>query len=150
MRSQWSRDSAQYVVDSIRYAHDHRVRDSISRTINTDSLYKLNRARLVAANPVPLEGERECEEARLSARFGAIPAEMAITRMEDTLWKRGEEAAVRKMEDRLHNMTVEEMGSIGVSQRKCGKITPMLKMVDGATLDMVGAAPVRPKAPPGQ
>lgn len=81
----WKRDSTRYVQESTKWVRDSIVRDSISRTINTDSLYRTYRRMLDAADPVPLMGLIYCEGARLAWRYGAIPAVAATERMEDTL-----------------------------------------------------------------
>jgi len=71
--------------DSTKWVRDSIVRDSISRTINTDSLYRTWRRMLHAPDPVPLMGLIYCEGARLAWRYGTIPSLAASERMEDTL-----------------------------------------------------------------
>src|SRR5689334_12155470 len=65
-QARWSRDSAAYVRDSIKWARDTFVRDSISRTVDTDTLYRLLHTMLVAQNPVPLFAEYECASGSLN------------------------------------------------------------------------------------
>lgn len=48
-----SADSVKYVTESTKWVRDSVAIDSISRTINTDSLFHLLRAQLHAENPVP-------------------------------------------------------------------------------------------------
>jgi hypothetical protein len=82
------------------------VVDSISRTIDTDSLYRIYRGALKADNPEPLFQQAGCEQARLYRRYGSMPARAAVERMEDTLWKAHERAAVIRMAARLPSTVV--------------------------------------------
>ena len=77
--AQWSKDSAKYSEDSIKWVHDSIVVDSISRTVNTDSLYRLIRAQLRADNPVPIQRAIDCEmaEPKLGPRCQRHPRRLS-------------------------------------------------------------------------
>lgn len=99
--------------DSVQAAlrHDARVIDSLARLVNTDSLYRLSRSMVRASNPVPLYQETICEQARIMRRHGVRPALLALKRMEDTLWTKGEKKLYEAMEQRMpvaHNFEIHE------------------------------------------
>ena len=149
--AQWSRDSAKYVQDSIKWVHDSVVVDSISRTVNTDSLYHLIRTQLRADNPVPLQRAIDCEMARLSWVHGSMATLDAFDRMVDTVFRPSDAADKKRVDTRLSGMSITEMGSLGVGQRQCGKFSlwgprhPLI--LDGASLDTRSGRPARPKRP---
>src|SRR3954464_354859 len=80
-QAKWTRDSAEYSVNLVRWMRDSALMDSISRTINTDSLYRLFHAALRPQPMVPIVRAITCERNRLGARHGSIPARAAISRM---------------------------------------------------------------------
>ena len=94
-------DSVAYEQQLAAWLRDSAVIDSIARTIDTDSLYRVHRSALTADNPEPVYQQIACEGDRLYIRHGTIAAELAIARMRDTLWKPGEEDEVRRMRARL-------------------------------------------------
>lgn len=144
----WTRDSSQYVADSTKWVRDSIVRDSISRTMNTDSLYRLYRRMLYAADPVPLMHLIECESTRLGWRYGSIPATAAIQRMEDTLWRPENRKDEKLMWARLHNMSVEQMLTLGVSPDRCGGWGyPQPVILNGTNLQATSPRPRRPRRP---
>lgn len=149
--AQWSRDSAKYVQDSIKWVHDSVVVDSISRRVNTDSLYHLIRGQLHADNPVPMQRAIDCEMARLSWVHGANATADAFDRMRDTLFRPSDKADKKRVDIRLSGMSVDEMGALGVGQRQCGRFSlwgPRHPLVfDGASLDTRTGRPARPRRP---
>lgn len=93
---EWLRDSTEYVADSANFVRDSVVRDSISHTVDTDSLYRLYRRMFAAADPVPVMALVGCELGRLSWTYGGLPVGAAVKRMEDTLWRRSERDSVKR------------------------------------------------------
>jgi len=145
--ARWKSDSTRYVTDSTKWAHDSTVRDSVARSINTDSLYRLYRASLHADNPIQLTGAAQCETARLMLRYGAVLADAAIRRMQDTLIKPGEKADWDRLDARLRGMSAQDNAKLGVSDRKCGPLGPQVDTVNGTALEATTTKPVRPKPP---
>jgi hypothetical protein len=90
-------DSEHYAATLQQWLRDSTVIDSLSRLVNTDSLYRLNRAMLEARDPHDLIAPIDCEIFRLTTRHGTLPAEVAIDRMRDTLWKTADRAALRRL-----------------------------------------------------
>lgn len=147
-QARWSRDSAQYVLDSAKWVHDAFVRDSISRTVNTDSLYHLYREMLTAPNPVPIMLLVNCERGRLTWLYGS-PAIAAMTRMGDTLWHKDERDAANFMWDKLRNMTAAELVQQGTNPVKCGwrGLPKMPEVYNGTNVDVIPPRPRPPKRP---
>jgi hypothetical protein len=83
------------------WLRDSAVIDSITRTVDTDSLYRLHRSALAADNPEPIYQQIGCEGDRLYLRYGGNAARIAIKRMRDAVYKPGEADDVRRMEARL-------------------------------------------------
>ena len=151
--AQWSRDSAKYIQDSIKWVRDSIVIDSISRTINTDSLYGLIRAQLRADNPVPLQRAIDCEMFRLSWSHGSMANGDAFNRMLDTLFRPSDAADKKRVDARLSGMSVAEMASLGVGEQQCGKFSRWgpyhPRTISGASLDTRTGRPARPQRPDG-
>lgn len=107
-----------------------RVIDSVSRTIDTDSLYHVYHSMLSMPHPeaaLPLLG---CVEELLIWRHGMYPADRAIARMRDTLW-RGLDSASDAMLARLPST-----GVVGQADSLCGPFGqrgPLI--VEGVMLD---------------
>jgi hypothetical protein len=143
--------TAKFVRDSIKWVRDSVVIDSISRTINTDSLYHLYRAQLRAENPVPLEAAINCERTRIHWVYGSNAAKDAIDRMIDTVYGKSDEAAGRRVSARLGSMTPAEMISVAPGQRVCGKTSQWGRMhpdsVNGTRLSGRTGRPTRPTSP---
>jgi hypothetical protein len=133
----------------MRWARAPHVIDSISRTINTDSLYKLHRAALTADNPLFAWREVECETLRLSGRYGSLAAAAASKRMLDTAFKPADRVAEDRLEYRLHNMTAAEQAAMSTGPRVCGDLGFRAgpREVDGIPIDDIVLRPVRPKRP---
>ena len=85
--SAWTTDSIAYEVALAKWRADSTVRDSVSRLVNTDSLYALYRSMVLAKDPHAVAQERSCARYRLVHRFGVIPVDLAVSRMEDTVWQ---------------------------------------------------------------
>jgi len=107
-----------------------RVIDSVAGTINTDSLYRAYHSMLSDPHPeevLPLIG---CIEQLLMWRHGMYPAERAIARMRDTLW-RGADSAANAMLARLPSSgVVDENHSLCGPFGERGPLT-----VDGFPMD---------------
>lgn len=84
-----------------QWRRDSTVIDSIAATVQVDSMYRIYRTMLTATNPSVFESARLCELARLSRLHGEKAANLAVARMEDTVWEAGESARVREMERKL-------------------------------------------------
>jgi hypothetical protein len=149
--TRWSRDSTKYIQDSIKWVRDAVVIDSISRTINTDSMYRLIRAQLRADNPVPLQGAIDCEMGRLNWVYGTNATSDAFQRMVDTVFRPSDAADKKRVDTRLSGMSVAEMGSLGIGQRQCGKFSRWGPLhpdsISGALLSGTTGRPIRPKPP---
>jgi hypothetical protein len=146
--ARWSQDSANYVRDSIKWVHDSVVVDSISRTVNTDSLYRLNRAQLRAEDPIPLQRAIGCEMSRLYWVYGPNAAGDAYHRMLDTLYRPVDRADMTRVSNRLHSLSIEEMASLGSGPGQCGGFGRRHPpRVDDASLDGRTGRPARPVRP---
>lgn len=73
--------------------------DSVVRAVNTDSLYRLWQAMLTAPDIRAAQLHVDCELSQLSYRYGRA-AYYATKRMQDTLWKHADPAAVSRMDRR--------------------------------------------------
>lgn len=136
----FARDSAVYTRRLALWQRDSVVLDSISRTISTDSLYRLNHALLTTVNPAGAERRIMCEEIRLGWRYGEAAAEVAMNRMRDTLWTPNEQATVHGIEQRLPQPMVLEY-----RRGSCGDLGPRAPdMVDSTRLDVASRRPVPP------
>jgi hypothetical protein len=149
--TQWSKDSAKYVQDSTMWVRDSVVIDSISRTINTDSVYRLRRAQLHADDPVRIQGLIECESYRLHWVYGSNAAEDARRRMSDTLYRKTDSADMKRVSDRLQSMTPREMISVGVGEMQCGRFSKWgprhPEALNGTALSTRTGRPARPRRP---
>ena len=146
--ARWPSDSAKYAKDSASYARQMHVLDSLSRRVNTDSLYGLYRATLTARDVVAAAGAVNCEHDRLARLHGLIPSEYAIKRMVDTLHKAGEADAWKHFDDRLASMSVQQTVNLG--EWPCGDLPPVgPSSVNGVSLTAISGSPLRPIKPPG-
>jgi hypothetical protein len=105
---QWTRDSAAYEARLGKFLRDSTVIDSIARTIDTDSLYRLYHRMLTIQDPAGGLQIIFCEQVRLKTLYGPIAGGLAIRRMEDTVYGPiGHEAAFDRMAARLpaHGVT---------------------------------------------
>lgn len=139
---QWSRDSATYETQLARWHHDSLVIDSLGRLVPMDSMYLLYRAMLTAPRPTDYLPTGICLAAHLVGRYGSRPYHAAHKRMNDTLWKKGEEAAVRAMEERTSSYE-----AITIDNDKCGLIYQGPDSVSGVSLEIEPSRPVPPKRP---
>ena len=133
--------------DSVEWARGPIVRDSISRTINTDSLYHLYHVLLHSANPIPIIQLLHCEEFRLVWRYGAMPTIAAKRRMADTLFTPAERKLADERDAKL-DITTEDLAILRTGPKACGPMGPMQPtIVGGAHYDAEEARPVRPMKP---
>lgn len=110
--------------------HDSLVIDSLSRLVNTDSLYRLNHALITATDIPGLLQAAACEQSRLVRRHGVRPLELALRRMEDTLWKNGPADGNSRIASRI-----TAPGMVTVGERACGSNGPVRpESVDGVML----------------
>ena len=144
-RLQWSRDSATYQTELSRWRHDSLVIDSLGRLVPMDSLYRLRRTMLTSPNPVDYVPLIICARSELRWRYGSRPYEVAQKRMDDTLWKKGEDAALRAMWDR-----VPRSGAVSIDMEKCGSRRSSEHAPDsvsGVSLEVEPLRPLPPKRP---
>ena len=145
--AQWPTDSARFVRDSTNWVRDSIVIDSLSRRVKTDSLYRLYRTMLGAADRPPIMTLVQCEIFRLAYRHGLVPADFAIDRMMDTLWRSGEQLQVVAMSAQF-----EVAGAMGKAKElrpeDCGTLGRQADSVSGLSLEVWGPAPMRPWPPP--
>jgi hypothetical protein len=87
--------------------------DSVVRAVNTDSLYNLWQAMLTAPDIRAAQLRVDCELTHLSYRYG-LAAYYATKRMQDTLWKHADPAAVNRMDRRA------EGSSPSITRGTCG------------------------------
>lgn len=140
-----SPEMVKYLRDSITWAHAERVIDSLSRTINTDSLYTLYRTALTAENPAPIIGQITCTGTMFMRQYGSLPAQRALKRMQDTLKKPGEQQLFDRLTDRMAAMSPDQRRSTAVGTRNCGPLGPMAPdSVDGVSTRWVVRKPYRP------
>jgi hypothetical protein len=97
LNAAWARDSARYRVELARWLRDSSLIDSLSRQVNTDSLYALGRAMLTAEDPHSLMQAIVCEHFRLAWLHGIRPAELALKRMSDTLYGYADGQTLRRL-----------------------------------------------------
>jgi hypothetical protein len=103
--SAWAADSISREAEIAKWLADSAVRDSVSRLVNTDSLYRLYHAMLNAPDPHDLLQPRACEGYRLVYRYGVLPVELAVKRMEDTVWRRTPRAQLERVKGLLGRFT---------------------------------------------
>jgi hypothetical protein len=110
--------------DSAKWVRDSLVRDSISRTINTDSLYHLYHVMLLATEPVPIMSLLHCEKCRLGWKYGIEPTLAAEARMYDTLFTPAEHKMAHEKDDQLVITPAQQM-TLGVGPKRCGPLGPL-------------------------
>jgi hypothetical protein len=141
-RARWAQDSAIYETQLGRWRHDSLVIDSLARLVPMDSMYRLYRTMLTAPSPIDYVPSVLCLTDDLVWRYGTRPYSTARKRMNDTLWKKGEEAPARAMEDRVPNS-----GAITIDTKNCS----VLRRSDHAPDSVVGVSlevqPPRPVPP---
>ncbi len=81
-----------------RLRREKFVLDSLSRFVDTDSLYRIREAMRLPGDTLALLNASLCEVVRLQWRYGVIPAELAMKRMQDTLWRGARSEERRRLE----------------------------------------------------
>jgi hypothetical protein len=139
--TQWRWDSTRYEAELAKYLRDSLVIDSIARTVDTDSLRQLYRMMLYAEDPMPVLREVLCQRARLAARYGLSPSEIAIRRLRATVWRPEERDAVRAMEDRMPERAVLSFDP------SCSEGPRAPYTLNGTPLQTLFMRPVPPRRP---
>lgn len=140
----WKADSVAYVGRLAKWREDSIRIDSIARTINTDSLYRIYRAMLQSEDPGALRQPAMCEETRLGARYGTLPAEVATTRMRDTLYGPNDEPRLTEMRRRLS----QERRFVTIVPALCGGLGPRApQQIGGTYLSATAGPPIPPHKP---
>jgi len=119
-----------YASRLARWLRDSVVLDSMTRLVNTDSLFRLYR-RALEPGQVSLEvlQEESCEEERLYIEHGSVPAKRAIRAMRDTVFRdHGIRDGMRYFISRAPAEGVIEGGA-----RRCGPYPPRAPDFIGAT-----------------
>ena len=132
-------DSA-YAARLRQYVRDSTVLDSLSRLVKTDSLRTLYRLALqpsVAGEK--LVQEAWCEEVRLTVMHGIVPAQKAVDRMLDTVYK---DRGIRGRDAAFNVLAASAPNSSGVDGRACGRMPPRSPEVVAGT--RVNVNPARP------
>lgn len=142
---EWQRDSAAYDAALAIWLRDSAIVDSVSRTIDTDPLYRLHRRMLHDSTPAAVVPEIACERWRIGRRYRALPAIEAERRMMDTVWLPNEVDAVRQMNERLAGV-----GELTAGPWACGGDVERLvpEVVSGAAMSMSNRRPIPPRRPP--
>lgn len=143
--ARWAQDSSMYETQLSHWRHDSLVIDSLARLVPMDSMYRLYRTMLTAPSPIDYVPSVICLTGELVWRHGTRPYSAARKRMNDTLWKKGEAAAVRVMEDRTSRYE-----TISIDTEKCGsrrRSDHAPDSVDGVSLEIEMPRPVSPKRP---
>ena len=120
-----SADSA-YTARLNAWLRDSSVLDSITRTVSTDSLYRVYRRALEPAGTTrELVQQMYCQEVGLRARHGPIPAERAIKAMLDTVYRD------LGTHDAYRTFMSGASASGSVDSRPCsGRANPVVKVGD--------------------
>jgi len=140
---QWVTDSVANETRLSRWLRDSTVMDSLSRFVSTDSLYRLYRAMYVAQNPRIYVEPIMCLEFELVFHHGRAPAEVAMQRMKDSLWKPGE-GGLPSIERRMPSTAFFSM-SDSICGGPVGRPAP--DTVAGTWLGYRFPRPVRPSRP---
>ena len=138
--SAWIRDSTAYQTELARWRADSAVRDSVSRLVNTDSLYRLYRSMLSVKDPHSILQERACERLRLAYRFGVIPVDLAVARMEDTVGKGIALSDLRRLAK-----VKERIVEVNLSREICGIQGHPGWTVNGVDLNSITHRPIPPR-----
>ena len=107
-------------VDAALVQEQHRriaMFDSVVRTINTDSVYRLWRWSLTLPNPKVGRQQVECETGRLMHHFGIAATAAALRNMEDTLWRNVDAEQLSRLRTGLRGI------SLPVNPSVCGPDT---------------------------
>jgi hypothetical protein len=94
------------------WRRDSAVVDSVSRTIDTDTLFHLHRAVLGASDPAVAMQAVACEEWRLARLYQPLPAAAARKRMSDTLWRPEDAHALRRLKARHPGLGQVQFGHL--------------------------------------
>ena len=133
-------DSA-YAAKLKKYLRDSTVLDSLTKVVQTDSLYRLYRQAILSNKvDVNLVAEVWCEELRLTTRHGIIPADRAINRLRDTVYR---DIEVHDAFDYLASRAPNE-GHFNSSY--CGELPPPgPRVIDGTSTDIEPRRPAPPR-----
>lgn len=111
-----------------RLEREHFVLDSLSRLVNTDSLYHLREAIRIRHDTAAVFQATLCEVAQLQWRYGSIPAERAIKRMQDSVWR----GVTREARRQLESYPGRPIGGAITTECERGARAP--ERVDGVSL----------------
>jgi hypothetical protein len=122
-----------------KWQHDSSVVDSLSRRINTDSVYFAYQRLLTEADLETAFEDIGCMRYRLRLRHGVEPATKALERMYDTLWLHADPKAVASADKRMEKILVVE----GQDPDECnaGGIVPAPDSINGTSLVDIGNRP---------
>lgn len=128
-----------YTAEEQRYRRAEFVLDSLSKLVDTDSLYRLRRATLAPGDTMSILRAISCETFRLTWRHGSIPAVRAIKRMDDTVWS-GLSSDMRRRGEQYPGrfVSIPTLASCGTGERASTS-------VEGVSLMFNPRRPVPPK-----
>lgn len=86
--------------------------DSVVRSINTDSVYKLWHWSLTLPDPKVGQQQAMCEGGRLAYRYGVPATAAALRRMQDTLWRDADPQQVARLGHGLKGESLPVNGTI--------------------------------------
>ena len=135
---------ASYEKALAEWRRDSLVVDSVSRTIDTDSLYRLHRQLLTAEDPAAAYKEIACEGWRIKRRYHERPTNAAVRRMTDTVWRPADAEALRQLKARF-----PEPAAVSVGHWACGypgeQVGPA--EVSGVSMMFARSRPAPPRPP---
>lgn len=124
-----------------KWLRDSAVVDSLSRFVNTDSLYHTYHRLLTSEDARVVLPAAACQRWRLRKRHGFGPATMAIERMFDTLWTPADSQLLDESFARLKGGAVEE--SENDDDCDVRGIVPGPDTVNGVSTMLLGSRPER-------
>jgi hypothetical protein len=140
--ARWRADSLDYRHQLEKWARDSLTIDSVARTINTDSTYRLWHRMLSMEHPETLFPQLDCERDRIMRHYGYRPAALAFKRMDDTLMRSVDRAAMTAMLERIPRGIVRTI----TSESDCGSMGPDAPdTLNGVPLQFEPARPSSPR-----
>lgn len=104
------------------WRRDSATVDSLSRLVNTDSLFLAYRQSLTDTNYQAAHQQIKCLRSRLLLQHGTYPSGLAIDRMMDTLWRGVDPQIIAD-----HDARVPAALFVGIDSARCGTPSAMWK-----------------------
>ena len=142
--ARWRADSVAYSHELDEWTRDSLTIDSIARTINTDSTYRLWHRMLGMEHPEMLFPQIDCERDRILRHYGERPGAVAFKRMDDTLMRSVDRSVTKAMLERIPRGIVRTI----TSESDCGSMGPDAPdSLNGVPLNSERSRPVPPRKP---